>query len=287
MFRRATFIKRYTPSFFQKSDLHYSVLSTLPNKSFIAELKNDHRRDEGEEEYINRSWRDLQSIVVSSSMYIYVDKAVLRGHIYPGHIATFLTNSKQEIIDSSSVSLRNGERVEDKKLIYQFPHDKDKIERISPVWKVKFYSIEDEFKKFMFSRANKGLPVNEDKRRFLISIPITVLNKTEEDLLNMVNEVISKYGGKEYILCPGNVGTEIIQALNCITAFYSSLGVEGIEPNPSPQMAAWSFIKLIQGAADRDTLIEGTGLREMKKERTYDDELTPLMEGNDRNLYKP
>ena len=78
----------------------------------VQSLKNDQKPDETKESYKIRSLNELKQLMKSNQFYIYVDKATLKGFIYPGHIACFVTSSQNSsIICSSFISLRNGEKI--------------------------------------------------------------------------------------------------------------------------------------------------------------------------------
>lgn len=227
--------------------------------------------------YITDSLKTFKSILKPSSYYVFVDKAVKKGDSIPygGHILSFLTDSQSDVNKNATMSLRPGKSLPNKTLIYTLSHlDIDKKETRS-VREVEYYDLEKELKSHFFNQAiSDYLGTN----RFLIRLPIRVLEMNNSDIIERTTAVKEALSSKWFILFDGKVDNKFVKALNCTTGFYSQNLLSGSEINPSPQMAAWSYIGYFFGQALRDKLIENTGLRaiDAKLERNHDDVLHPI-----------
>lgn len=285
MLKIKNFLNKST--FSTKRLIHTEFIKKIPVGVSLSSIRNDRRPTEDKQSYSNRSNRELANILKPNMFYVYVDKSVLGKDMPPvaGHIASFVTNKDGLVINGTQVSLRNGDPVPEKRLVYTFEHEKPKKERNQMVYKVIFNSISEEFKKSLFEKAIPGLPFQDDKKRFLFEFPITLTGESIDTILKYVANLKNDPKHTEYLLSDGVIETiasgeivtrEFTKSFNCINGFYAGIGVKGVEHNPSPQMAAWSYAKFILGEKDRDLLIEGTEFKNKKVERTQDDQLCKI-----------
>lgn len=285
---------------FQQRSLHTKVVNILDSGSFIAELRHDMNYNESKEVYTKRSWQEFNALLNPDIFCMYVDKATLKnGYLSPGHIASFLTDSNNNrIINSSFMSLRNGVRVPNKTLKFKLH---DGVERQNSIWKVDFIESKEEIEDYFFKRAVADISPKMRSKRYLIGVPIIDLipslqkvkefssvEEARELLLARIEEVKEKFKDAEYILCDGYMDDEFVKRVNCIVGFYESLFIQGTMQNPSPQMAAWSYLKLLYGPLVRDELIRGTEFRKELEERSNDDNLEVIDRPNDNDYtFKP
>jgi hypothetical protein len=163
---------------------------------------------------------------------------------------------------------------------------------IDEVRSIKYLDFEEELVESILKYAREDISVKSGPKRFLIGIPLAVLKdglenqgvnfsdikKLKEFLIQSVQLAKDKFRYKEFILCDGEVDGKPVKSLNCVAGFYEVLQVKGSQSNPSPQMAAWSYLKFIIGPILRDELIADFTLREEGIERTYDDPLESKIE---------
>ena len=252
--------------------LHHRTLKVSTEGTVLTELKNNITDHQSVSSYQADSWNDLvTNLLTKNQLYIYVDKARFKnGRLFPGHIFTFVTDN-HGIIKDSCVSLRNGRMLENKALVFRLSNDPQQ-ERRQAVYRVRFNQVKEEFYDFFLKRADPSLSVEQDHARYLAGLSLE--NYNVDLLLEKIKGVLATYLDKEYILHSGRVDGESVRALNCVTGSYEGLGVVGTEPDPSPQMALWSYLMFIWGPSYRDGFIEGTDLKVHQIERTYDDVLS-------------
>ncbi|MES2217170.1 MAG: hypothetical protein V4501_02030 [Pseudomonadota bacterium] len=257
------------PMFTPHSPLHYKVVSELGSGPFIAELKSDRFDYERPVVYSNRSWNELTYKLQNDTFYIFVDKGVLGKSLKAGHIASFYTDDKGKIVKDSCISLRTGARTV-KVLKGFFSHELTQPPRTNSVWKTDVIDdVEIEFRKYNFLNSAPNIPLEKQKPKFLIGLPISLNERLK--LATYIQEAKLELTGQDYILFNGEVDGQDVDALNCITAFYRALNLKGSEPNPSPQMAAWSYLGFLLGSVECDWLIKPTKLKEHGIERTHND----------------
>jgi len=266
--------------------LHIEIRNHLQSDAYAALLTNDISEEEPKENYINRSFAELQTQCLKPDyFYMYVQKGVLKKEEgappLPGHIASFATDKQKAIISDSVISLRRSRNIkdlyQDRKLYYKFGHKNETKERENLISKIKFLSIEEELEKHFFQSAQPDPEVIS--KRFLFAIPLSQVPGGIELLQQRVSQTKESLSSKDYILCDGLIKytdgrpDEAVASQNCVTAFYRSAGVTGTVVNPSPQMAAWSYQKFLLGEAERDELIKDLEFRVPRIERNQDDEL--------------
>lgn len=268
---------------FGSRSIHYKAVNEFSDKTIVATLQNNMNQAENKSEYCKRSLEELQKQLKEDMFYIYVDKASIEKPksqmikepiIIPGHIASFLTNSEKKIIPESFISLRNHKKIDNKYLKFTLPHISNNKERIYPVSTIHFLTFESEFSNHFFKNATPDVLAEDDKKRFLLGVCTSKLPCGVRVLLKHIESVKDQLTTKEYILCDGYIGEEFVKSMNCVSGFYEGVNVQGNEPNPSPQMAAWSYIKMLLGPEQRDNLINSSGLRTHGADiRTHDDNL--------------
>lgn len=259
----------------------FTPLSSLSNGAKMYQLTNDldSRKYPSPEtginpDYISDSCDDFKCLLKPNHYYIFVDKAILlnKGNVWAGHIASFLTDIKADVHPHSCVSLRRGKKVQNKSLVYTRPELNDHKKRSCQVFQIQFLdSIEDELSHYFFNRA---IPDSSTGKRYLIELPISEIPISSDELILRTKHMKKKYSKKYFLLFDGKLNNDKFhKALNCISGFYGSHFLSGKIINPSPQMAAWSYLKLIFGIGMRDKLIAHTKLRDAEVERCQDDEL--------------
>lgn len=280
--RKRFFTTRFNRSGPLQRALHHRAIKVSTEGTVLTELKNNITARQTVSSYNDDSWNDLvTNLLVKNQLYIYVDKARLKkARLFPGHIFTFLTDN-HGIIKDSCVSLRNGRMVENKALLFRLWNNPQQ-ERRQAVYRVRFNQVKEEFYDFFLKRAEPSLAVEQDHARYLAGLSLE--NYNVDLLLEKIKGVLATYLDKEYILHSGRVNGESVRALNCITGFYEGLSVIGTEPDPSPQMALWSYLMFIWGPSSRDRFIEGTDLKVDQNERTHDDVLSTTV--GTANLHK-
>lgn len=268
---RKKYSTRFFTNFFARK-ISTKVASTSPNGSVIYHLSHDRQIKDSEELYSQRSLNQFSKILKPHHYYILVNKGVLsqNGILDPGHIASFLTNDSSSIIQDSCMSLRPADVIPNKTLVYKIEHDNINRARTARVSRVKFLTIEEELKNHFFKNAEYNIT---GKVRFLIEIPINLLHISEIEIIEATKMTIQRHKNGEFVLCAGKIDNEPVKQLNCVIGFQGSLKLRGADPNPSPQMAAWSYLRFIFGEFCRDELVCNSGLRIEKVERTYDDML--------------
>jgi len=260
-------ISRYSTSNGIRRSLHHHTLNSSVDGSSIYGLKNNIFKNQALSSYQGESWQKLTSdLLRPNTFYIYLDKASLDApHLYAGHILSFLTNDSG-LVEESCISLRNGAAVDDRTLVFRLSNGTIRHGR---VYNIKLRGLKDEFDNFLFNRADSNKPVDQDVQRYLIGLPLDCSDIN--GLLERIRLVKLMCSNREYILHSGIIDNKSVQPLNCITGFYRGVNVIGTESDPSPQMALWSYLRFIWGAKERDVFIAGTGLRDPKIERDYDD----------------
>jgi len=83
---------------------------------------------------------------------------------------------------------------------------------------------------------------------------------------------------KWFILLDGSVNGVKFKAMNCVTGFYGRHLLQSTTINPSPQMAAWSYLCHVYGDILRNELIENTRFKGVRVaiERHFDDKLEEI-----------
>lgn len=279
-------LSRLSASFFKAHNfltapargLHQELLTQIPEGASLSRLKNDIRAEESVSDYMGRSWREFTQGLRPNHFYIFVARATLTDKLFPGRVASFLTNEEGIIILDSCMSLRPGIRVEGEELHSILEHDPKKEHRKFDIFTIRFFSFEEEIKTYFLQSAKH---VASSEGRFLFRLPNTKLPTAAEDLVLAVKGFKAQYAEKKYILCDGEIvnkkgGRLFAKALNCVNGFYGAVGVEGKQLNPSPQMAISGYLRLLFGVTGRNDLLKGTGFRGAGELRTGDDHVNWL-----------
>lgn len=265
------------------------ILKEQASGTFIASIKNDGKENENKGIYKKRSFAELKNLLRSNTYHIYVDKFYYRnqegGLIYPGHISGFLTNENKEVIEDSFISLRPGNLKPEEYLDYRLPSDTSTEKRKHAVWEVEFNRFEEEFMEHLFKYQPN---TKKDRDRFIIGVPFSIISQkngyNKDYLINLAKttkEELKHKHNNRFIICSGELKDlnhklikAVDEAVNCVAAFYSAHGLKGIEVDPSPQMAAWSFLSFILGIKSKNELLDGTEFTDGVK-RKNDDILSP------------
>ncbi len=230
-------------------------------------------------DYIRDSINAFLSTLKPNSYYILVDKAVRKVDqvVDGGHILSFLTDGVSKINKDSTISLRPGLIVPDKKLTYSLEYLGIDRKDTRTVRYVRFSTLEEELEKHFFNQAISDFV---GARRFLLKLPIASIGLSSVEISQRTTHVKNVLLNKWFILYDGVVDGDFLKAMNCVTGFYSQHLIRGIVINPSPQMAAWSYMSYLFGFTLRDNLIKNTGLRNDKdgSERINDDHLVSVTE---------
>ncbi len=242
--------------------------------------------------YIEKSINAFLSILKPHFIYILVEKAVRssKGILFggEGHITSLITDKNAEIDDSLTVSLRPGGvlKVKDsnetifKTLTSSFAflgqHNGNK--RVEFVQHVKFVPWKEELQVGLLDEA-QGEIQNE---RYLIGLPIdSLLDNNINDHVTQTRELKLRLIDKWFIIMDGHIEGITYKALNCVTGFYGRFYLQSTTSNPSPQMAAWSYLAHSYGTEVRDKIIGEINLRDINSgERTYDDKLESITTEN-------
>lgn len=280
---RSVCLTFFTNGFFARNrkSIHTHLLKTERDGTFIISIQNDGKEggDQNREAYVTRSFNELKNILKKDCFHIYIDKTKISSNnidFIRGHICSFLTDTHAKVIEDSFVSLRP-DGILPGELLFRLPVDEDTLPiRRTVLWGIEFCQFEKEFKKHLFKfDAEKSSAY--DRKRFIIGIPMPVLTKqigyTSDLFISLAGRTKQELVKKKYILCSGKINDEIVNAINCVTAFYNSNNIQGTESDPSPQMAVWSYLKLIFGEKLRDQLIEGTGIKDEHDRLRHDDEI--------------
>lgn len=281
-----TSYKKNWPLFIQRRFISTELLSSLANGAKMYGLQNNLRlqdyayileEKDRKEQYVNDSFKTLQSLLKPNCYYIVVDKAVklAQNDTYPGHISSFITDSKSVIEINSCVSLRAGKRIPDLRLEYTRSELGDNRVRFCGVSKVEFvHSAEDELKKFFFRRAIEDKPLG---KRLLIELPFNLLNIPTDVFISRIISMKDVFSSELFLLFDGVINSKFSKARNCVAGFYKSHSLVGTVINPSPQMAAWSYLNRVLKKV-RDEFIQNTDLKQVSIERIDDDKLEYLEE---------
>ncbi|MBX9587343.1 MAG: hypothetical protein K2X50_08805 [Gammaproteobacteria bacterium] len=230
--------------------------------------------------YIQRSMESFFSVLKADSLYILVEKAIAKNSRVEfrgqGHITSFVTNQNREVDKDLTVSLRPGAPVKVKigdeygpiKLTYSYAYlNKDNTtEESIRVRHVQFAPLEFELMNVLNEAMSKT-----QVERFLIELPLHTLNTKLKDHITQTKDLKETLLSKWFIILDGHVGGKPFKSLNCVTGFYGRFFLRSTTTNPSPQMAAWSYLAHSFGTTYRDKFISGTKLRAPGVERTYDD----------------
>jgi hypothetical protein len=229
----------FTPKIYIKS----KILNIQPGGYLVRDLWNSKKEGEEIAAYKARAWSEFCSLLAPDTYYVYLhktrvtidEKSVDRVTINePGHIASFITNSKGNIIDGTVMSLRSGEILRDSK--------GEVINLVGDLYgktftlfthRIIFSTIEIELKEYFFKQAGYKLPV--PNMRYLIGLPITT--PCLKDVLESVEDTKKAFRDKKYLLIDGKVDKVENKALNCISGVYSSNRVTGIMKNPQAHVA--------------------------------------------------
>jgi hypothetical protein len=233
--------------------------------------------------YHNASMQQFYSQLKPDSFYILVEKGIAESsHVIDGgHITSFITDHSGKPIKELTVSLRPGKVVKEKigndeksvRLSFTYQHLNAANTEVftRQVRYVKFATLDDELKK-IFDQA--GSCVNSE-RLYLIELPLHTLPFSIDDHISRTEYLFKALTYKWFILLDGSVNGIQFKALNCVTGFYSRHLLKSTTSNPSPQMAAWSYMSHVYGEIMRDKFIDNTRLKDMRNafERHFDDML--------------
>lgn len=231
------------------------------------------------ENYIKESFEKFNSYLKPKSLYILVEKAFLINDCVPwdgrGHITSFITDENCKVDNKLTVSLRQGVRIEEgassKKLVFKMKHlnKPDLKEESISVTSVQFKPLEYELTKLLRESQSKY-----EIEKFLIELPLESLETSYQVLDSQTTALKKEFESKWFILCDGHINGKPYKALNCVTGFYGRFFLRSTELNPSPQMAAWSYLVHMYGLDLRDNLIVRSKLKDpSSKERLTDDRL--------------
>ena len=271
---------------FGRRSIHHQILNETESGAAIGEIKNDRKQGESRDAYSERSIQEFGQVIQPNQFYLYTERSSLKsGMLYPGHIVSFLTDKKGDIVDGSCVSLRRQkEKKEGVALKFSLAHDDSKQRhRTNPIWDVKFLGMEEELNEHLFRHARENFPLDKQGSRFLTGIPLSMLPESSDEIVERIKEMKQALSGSEYILADGQrillpeeKIDKFVKAVNCITGVYGGLGVEGNELSPSTQMATTGLLKLILGEKEKDELTRDTGLRREDDEKRHgkDDEVS-------------